>query len=82
MSDIQKDLQNMLDELVDAGEERGAQVAAYLNGELIVDAWSGVANASTGQPVDGDTLFPVFSTKTNFLIHKQILILNCTRASC
>lgn len=41
--------------------EIGVQVAAYLNGELIVDAWTGVADPRDGRPVDGDTLFPVFS---------------------
>ena len=41
--------------------EIGIQVAAYLNGELVVDAWGGVADPDTGRPVDGDTLFNVFS---------------------
>lgn len=41
--------------------EVGVQVAAYLNGELVIDAWGGVADARDGRPVDGDTLFNVFS---------------------
>lgn len=41
--------------------EVGVQVAAYLNGELVVDAWGGVADPESGRPVDGDTLFNVFS---------------------
>jgi hypothetical protein len=32
-------------------------VAAYQDGELIVDAWAGVADAESRQPVDGQTLF-------------------------
>jgi CubicO group peptidase (beta-lactamase class C family) len=42
--------------------EVGVQVAAYLDGELIVDAWTGTADpAGSGRLVDGDTLFSVFS---------------------
>jgi CubicO group peptidase (beta-lactamase class C family) len=44
-----------------ADGEIGVQVAAYLNGELVVDAFGGVADPATGRPVDGDTLFNVFS---------------------
>jgi CubicO group peptidase (beta-lactamase class C family) len=43
------------------GGEIGVQVAAYLNGELVVDAWSGVADPATGRLVDGETLFNVYS---------------------
>ena len=45
---------------VDRGE-RGVQVAAYLDGELIVDDW-------IGEGVDGDTLFNVFSVTKTVLI--------------
>jgi CubicO group peptidase (beta-lactamase class C family) len=38
------------------------QVAAYLDGELVVDAWSGLADTSTGRNVDGETLFVTFSS--------------------
>lgn len=41
--------------------EIGVQVAAYLDGKLVVDAWSGIADVASGRPVDGDTLFNVFS---------------------
>ena len=42
--------------------EVGVQVAAYLDGEPIVDAWTGTADpAGDGRLVDGDTLFSVFS---------------------
>ncbi|WP_329530312.1 beta-lactamase family protein [Streptomyces sp. NBC_01450] len=47
-----------LQRALDAGE-KGVQIAALLDGELIVDAWAG--ETGTGRPVDGDTLFPVFS---------------------
>ena len=44
----------------DCGEV-GLQVAVYHHGELVVDAWGGIADETTGRKVDGDTLFPVFS---------------------
>ncbi len=46
-------MQNLLDDLVASGREQGVQVAACLDGELIVDAWAGTAGP--------ETLFPVFS---------------------
>lgn len=66
MAAIQDSIQNLLDEAVRDGQERGIQVAAYRNGALVVDAWSGIANGNSETTrsiaVDGDTLFPVFST--------------------
>ena len=47
--------------LVDEGKEIGVQVCAYLDGKKVVDSWGGVANVETGQKVDGDTLFHVYS---------------------
>lgn len=41
--------------------EIGVQVAAYRDGELIVDAWIGDTGGDEPRPVDGDTLFPIFS---------------------
>jgi CubicO group peptidase (beta-lactamase class C family) len=42
--------------------EVGVQVAAYLDGELLVDAWTGTADpAGSGRMVDGETLFTSFS---------------------
>ncbi|MBM3357629.1 MAG: beta-lactamase family protein [Betaproteobacteria bacterium] len=41
--------------------EVGVQVAAYLNGRLVIDTWDGIADPATGRRVDGDTLFNVFS---------------------
>jgi CubicO group peptidase (beta-lactamase class C family) len=41
--------------------ERGVQVAAFLDGELIVNQWAGEKDAD-GAPVDQATLFPIFST--------------------
>jgi CubicO group peptidase (beta-lactamase class C family) len=43
------------------GREVGVQVAAYHHGKLVVDTWAGLADEGTGRPVDGDTLFNVYS---------------------
>lgn len=58
---LQDQIQSLLDQLTASGKERGVQFAAYVNGKLIVDAFSGVADAQTKEPVTADTLFPVFS---------------------
>ena len=62
MEELQGRVQALLEELVDSGAERGLQVAIYHGEQLVVDAWAGVADPATGRPVDGDTLFTVFST--------------------
>lgn len=41
--------------------EIGIQVAVYHQGKLVIDTWGGIADTVTGRPVDGDTLFNVFS---------------------
>jgi len=64
---LQGRVQQVIDGLVESGDEVGLQVAAYLNGELVVDTWSGVADEATGQLVDGDTLFTSWSTTKGFV---------------
>ena len=46
-----------LEGLVRETDEIGLQVAAYLDGELVVDAWAGTADPATSRPVQGDSLF-------------------------
>ncbi|MDD5199138.1 MAG: serine hydrolase [Terrimicrobiaceae bacterium] len=61
---IQNVIQSLLEQLTaDTGVagERGLQVAVYHDGELVVDAWAGIADHQTGKTVDGGTLFPAFS---------------------
>ena len=60
-NNVQNRVQALLDEIVTTGPEVGLQVAAYHRGELVVDAWAGVADTSTGGPIDGDTVFVTFS---------------------
>lgn len=59
---IQNRIQDLLNEIVSEGQELGVQVTAYQKGKLIVDAWSGTMDSTCDAKVDGDTLFPVFST--------------------
>ena len=51
-----------LEQLVRDTPELGLQAAAYLDGKLVVDAWAGRADESTGKKVDADTLFMLSST--------------------
>src|SRR5688572_21274411 len=60
-TDAASRVKSRLDELVREGTELGVQVAAYVDGELVLDVWAGVADEATGRPVDGETLFTVFS---------------------
>jgi CubicO group peptidase (beta-lactamase class C family) len=53
--------QAVVDRHVREGKETGIQVAAYLDGEQIVDIWAGTTEAGTARKVNGDTLFNVFS---------------------
>ena len=53
--------QKAIDTAIREQGEVGLQVAVYHENELVVDAWGGIADETTGRKVDGDTLFPVFS---------------------
>ena len=64
---LQAKVQGMLDQLVASGEEVGLQVAAYLDGDLAVDAWAGLADEAAGRSVDGETLFTAMSTTKGFV---------------
>jgi len=61
-AEMNRIVQQIIDGLVASGEEIGLQVAAYVDGELAVDCWAGLADQATGRVVDGDTLFQSFSS--------------------
>jgi len=61
VNDVQKQVQKAIDQLVESGAERGMQVAAYRNGEMVVDAVAGVADPATGRKVESGTPFYNFS---------------------
>ena len=54
-------MRGVLEDMVASGAELGLQLAAYRHGELVVDTWTGVADRASRRPVDGDTLFTIFS---------------------
>ena len=64
---LQERVQALIDGLVASGDEVGLQVAAYVDGEIVVDAWAGVADDTTGRAVNGDTLFTSWSTTKGFV---------------
>ena len=59
--DANAKVQAAIDAAIREGREIGLQVAAYLGEELVIDAWGGLADPSTGRRVDGDTLFNMYS---------------------
>lgn len=61
MTDPNNEVRNVLESLVQDGGEIGVQVAAYLDGKLVIDAWAGLADEASRSPVDGGTLFTAFS---------------------
>ena len=61
MSEVQRRIQEAIDELVDSGAERGIQVAVYHRGEQVVDAVAGVADPATGRRVVPETPFYNYS---------------------
>jgi len=60
-SNLQHLVQRQIDALVDSGAEVGVQVAAYLDGRLVVDASAGLADRDAGRPVTADTPFFAYS---------------------
>ncbi|HZO26985.1 MAG TPA: serine hydrolase domain-containing protein [Chloroflexota bacterium] len=57
----QQAVQQLLKELVSSGQETGVQVAAYQDGQLVVDVVAGLADPAAGRPMTGDTLIFVWS---------------------
>ncbi|MEO7933392.1 MAG: serine hydrolase domain-containing protein [Chthoniobacterales bacterium] len=62
MYSLQANIQELINQFVAEEKEKGIQVAVYVAGELVVNAWAGIANDKTRELVTADTLFPVFST--------------------
>jgi CubicO group peptidase (beta-lactamase class C family) len=61
-SDASAKVRSVLETIVRDTDEIGLQVAAYLDGKLVVDAWAGMADETKKTPVDGDTMFMLSST--------------------
>eukprot|EP00210_Caulerpa_lentillifera_P007134 g6826.t1 len=72
---LQDDIKSTLMEVDSKGELLGLQVAAFHNGECVVDIAAGKLSMTDPRPVQPDTLFNVFSvTKglTSLLLHMAI----------
>ena len=61
LNDANSVVQEAVDFAIAERGEIGIQVAAYLDSELVVDVWSGLADETTGRKTDADTVFPIFS---------------------
>jgi CubicO group peptidase (beta-lactamase class C family) len=61
-ADASNKVRAVLEGLVKDTQEIGLQVAAYLDGKLVVDCWAGRADEASGKKVDGDTMFMLSST--------------------
>ena len=64
-----------LHQAIDTLGEVGLQVVAIHRGEVVVDAWAGIADPATGHPVDGHTTFTVFSMSkgvTATIVHRLV----------
>lgn len=59
---LQTRIQARMDAAVAAGEEIGCQFAAFIDGELVVNAYAGSLDAEQRRPVTDLSLFPVYST--------------------
>jgi CubicO group peptidase (beta-lactamase class C family) len=78
MSELQKQVQVLIDGLVGSGSEDGVQVAVYRHGEPVVDAVAGLADAD--RPVGADTVFyaasagkAVTATVAHVLVEQGVL---------
>ena len=63
---VDRRIEQALERAVELGEI-GIQVAAYQGDELVIDAWIGDHADPDKTPVDGETLFPVFSVSKAFI---------------
>ncbi len=62
MNEANARVQAVLETLVSETDEVALQVAACLDGELVIDAWAGLADPASRTPVTGDTLFVLSTT--------------------
>ncbi len=79
MKDSHPAVEAALDHASELGEH-GVQVAAYLHGELLVDAWAGTVAPESTTPVDDQTIFAAFSvskpitaTAVHLLVERGVL---------
>ena len=55
-------VQRVLDDAVAKGYQNSVQCCVYIKGRKVVDAWAGTYEKGGSRKINGDTLFPVYST--------------------
>ena len=55
-------VQKVLDDAVAKGYQNSVQCCVYIDGKKVVDAWAGTYKKGGSRKIDGDSLFPVYST--------------------
>lgn len=55
-------VQKVLDAAVANGYQNSVQCCVYIKGEKVVDAWAGTYEKGGSRKIDGNTLFPIYST--------------------
>ena len=73
--DLQKKVQDVLDQAVENGTECGCQAALFINGKLEVNAFAGWTDWTRTQKVDENTIFPIYSTgkaPSSTVIHRLV----------
>ena len=74
--ELQEKAQALADLAVKEGMQGALQFCAYKDGKCIVDVWAGTMTTNAGAAkIDGDTLFPIFSTEKPLLataVHRSV----------
>ncbi len=72
---LQAAVQKILNDAVADGRQTAAQCCVYIDGKMVVDAWAGTFAKDDNLKVDGQSLFPVFSTEKPLLataVHRAV----------
>ena len=74
--ELQEKAQALADLAVKEGLQGALQFCAFKDGKCIVDVWAGTMTTNAGAAkIDGDTLFPIFSTEKPLLataVHRSV----------
>ena len=65
---MQAEVQKVLDRAVAEGRQGAVQFCVYIDGECVVDAWAGTYATNSTRKIDGDSLFPIYSTEKQLLV--------------
>ena len=76
VGELQEKAQALADLAVKEGMQGALQFCAFKDGKCIVDVWAGTMTTNAGAAkIDGDTLFPIFSTEKPLLataVHRSV----------